>query len=203
MRDYYQILGVPKDAGADEIKRAYRRLARRYHPDISGDERPGAFLEVAEAYDVLRDPATRLRYDRVRRGSPSGRVGHATWFDDEIAIDFPSIGSVLDRIQGAFFGPEPDSSLLSAEILLSAHEAFTGITVPLEVPLRCTCPGCGGRGEIWTEWCPACHGSGEALVSHPVNLALPAGVRHGTRFRFSISPPHAPATRIEVRIEIR
>jgi DnaJ-class molecular chaperone len=201
MRDYYQILGVPKDAGADEIKRAYRRLARRYHPDISGDERPHAFLEVAEAYDVLRDPAARRRYDLIR--PEPGRPGRASWFDDEIAIDFPSMGSVLDRIQGAFFGPEPAGAPLSADILLSPQEAFAGLTVALDVPLRSTCRACGGRGEIWPEWCPACGGSGEALVSHPVHLGIPAGVRHGSRFRFSIAPPHAPATRVEVRIRIR
>ena len=57
MRDYYDVLGVSPGAGADEIKRAYRQLARRYHPDISGDERGAAFLEVSRAYHVLRDPA--------------------------------------------------------------------------------------------------------------------------------------------------
>ena len=63
MRDYYDVLGVSADAGAEEIKRAYRQLARRYHPDISGDDRGVAFLEVARAYDVLSDPSRRRSYD--------------------------------------------------------------------------------------------------------------------------------------------
>ncbi|HET9262558.1 MAG TPA: DnaJ domain-containing protein, partial [Vicinamibacterales bacterium] len=63
MRDYYEVLGVSPDAGADEIKRAYRRLARRYHPDISGDERGAAFLEVSRAYEILNNPDRRRSYD--------------------------------------------------------------------------------------------------------------------------------------------
>jgi curved DNA-binding protein CbpA len=78
MRDYYEILGVSPDAGADEIKRAYRQLARRYHPDISGDDRGAAFLEIARAYDVLRDPPRRnldRLVPRLRRGRRNS--GHA------------------------------------------------------------------------------------------------------------------------------
>ena len=63
MRDYYDVLGVSPDAGAAEIKRAYRQLARRYHPDISGEDRAGSFLEVSRAYEVLRDPERRRSYD--------------------------------------------------------------------------------------------------------------------------------------------
>jgi len=59
MRDYYDVLGVSPDAGAAEIKRAYRQLARRYHPDISGEDRASTFLEVSRAYQVLRDPERR------------------------------------------------------------------------------------------------------------------------------------------------
>jgi molecular chaperone DnaJ len=67
MRDYYEVLGVAADAGADEIKRAYRQLARRYHPDISGDDRGAAFLEVSRAYEILNDPRRRqgIRQDAV------------------------------------------------------------------------------------------------------------------------------------------
>ena len=76
MRDYYDVLGVSPDAGADEIKRAYRQLARRYHPDISGDERGAAFLEVSRAYEVLSDPDRRRSYDARLTSSVAGR-GHA------------------------------------------------------------------------------------------------------------------------------
>src|SRR5687767_13248495 len=99
MRDYYDVLGVSQDAGADEIKRAYRQLARRYHPDISGEERGGAFIELARAYDVLRDPERRRRYNRSlgQGGQPHATELNREWFADEVAIDFPSVASVLDR----------------------------------------------------------------------------------------------------------
>ena len=73
MRDYYDVLGVSPDAGADEIKRAYRQLARRYHPDISGDERGTAFLEAAHAYEILNDPGGASATTRGAAGSPATR----------------------------------------------------------------------------------------------------------------------------------
>ena len=197
MRDYYDVLGVAPDAGAEEIKRAYRQLARRYHPDISGDERGAAFKELARAYDVLRDPSRRHDYDaRVCGGDAQ------SWFSDEIAIDFPSVSSVLDSMRDAFFTAEP-AITLSAEMTLTPREAFSGVTLPFDVPLRRTCPRCGGRGEVWTEWCATCAGLGEVAAAHAVNVRVPAGVRHGDTFRFSLTPPGAPSTIIEVRIAIR
>ena len=203
MRDYYDVLGVSPDAGADEIKRAYRQLARRYHPDISGDDRGVAFLEVSRAYEVLQDPERRRRYDaRLRRRPGAAAAGRADWLADEVAIDFPSVSSVLDRMRHAFFGAVPVVSL-SAEIVLSPEEAFWGTTVPLGVPLRRTCPRCGGRGETWQEWCHSCAGGGEVSAPHEMHLRVPAGVREGERFRFSVTPAGAPHTTVEIRIRIR
>ena len=71
MRDYYDVLGVSPGAGAEEIKRAYRQLARRYHPDISGDDRAVAFLEASRAYEVLADPTRRRSYDAKRTKTPA------------------------------------------------------------------------------------------------------------------------------------
>jgi DnaJ-class molecular chaperone len=201
MRDYYDVLGVSREAGADEIKRAYRQLARRYHPDISGDDRGAAFLEVARAYDVLRDPARRRTYDATQpQMLPPGAGGD--WLADEVAIDFPSVSAVLDRMRHAFFGDARVASL-SAEIVLTPREAFFGTTVPLDVPLRRTCPCCGGRGEVWAEWCAMCRGVGEVAGPQAMSIRVPPGVREGARFRFSVMPPGAPATVIELRISIR
>src|SRR5262245_55063014 len=133
MRDYYQVLGVSQDAGADEIKRAYRQLARRYHPDISGDDRSALFIEASRAYEVLRDPFQRRSYD----------ASLSRHFADEVAIDFPSVSSVLDSMRHAFFGGEPAVPLF-ADIVLTPEEAFWGTMVPLQVPMRRTCPYCGG-----------------------------------------------------------
>lgn len=197
MRDYYDVLGVSPGAGAEEIKRAYRQLARRYHPDISGDDRGTAFLEVSRAYEVLRDPERRRSYD-------AGLMtrGRADWLADEVAIDFPSVASVLDRMRDSFFAGARGVSL-SAEVVLTPQEAFWGTLVPFDVPLRRTCPCCGGRGEVWNEWCAACGGVGEVPVVHEMRLRVPAGVREGTRFRFSVAPSGAPQTSVEVRITIR
>lgn len=200
MRDYYEVLGVSPDAGADEIKRAYRQLARRYHPDISGDDRAAAFVEVSRAYEVLGHAERRRSYDSGRTASP--QPGRAEWLMDEVAIDFPSVSSVLDRMRHAFFGQLPISSV-SAEILLTPKEAFYGTHVPLDVPLRRTCPLCGGRGEIWGEWCAPCAGGGEIAAAHELRVRIPSGVRDGARFRFSVMPPGAPITIVDVRVSIR
>jgi DnaJ-class molecular chaperone len=204
MRDYYDVLGVSPDAGADEIKRAYRQLARRYHPDISGEERASAFLELARAYDVLGDPVKRRQYDASLTHSSFNRPGDLgrEWFADEIAVDFPSVATVLDRMRDAFFGFQ-QAVTLSAQMDLTPQEAFHGVTVPLDVPLRRTCARCGGRGEVWTEWCRTCGGLGEVSAAHSLRVRVPPRVREGTRFRFSITPPGAPATVVEIRISIR
>jgi molecular chaperone DnaJ len=199
MRDYYDVLGVSPDAGADEIKRAYRQLARRYHPDISGDDRGGAFHELARAYDVLRDPGRRRQYDASLVPSGAPRM---EWLSDEIAIDFPSVNSLLDRMRHSFFGEAP-AATLAAEIVLTPREAFFGTTVPLEVPLRRTCGRCGGRGEVWTEWCLACRGLGEVPAPQELHVRVPARVREGAAFRFSVTPPGAPPTVVHVRVTIR
>lgn len=198
MRDYYDVLGVAPDAGADEIKRAYRQLARRYHPDISGDDRSTAFLELSRAYEVLADPQRRRSYDAAVR-PPSAAVN---WLSDEIAIDFPSVSSVLDGMRQSFFGEMPHARL-SAEIELTPEEAFWGAQVPFLVPLRGTCTKCGGRGELWEEWCGVCGGTGEVLADHPLRLRIPAGVRPGARFRFSVMPAGTLPTLIEVRVSVR
>ncbi len=123
------------------------------------------------------------------------------WCADEVAIDFPAIPAAVDRIRAGFVDDQP-SPPLSAEIRLSAREAFDGVTVPLDVPVRSACPLCGGRGESWMEWCRACGGTGESLFHHRVKLAVPARVVDGARFRFKVTSPLALPTRVEVRVAI-
>jgi DnaJ-class molecular chaperone len=200
MRDYYDVLGVAPDAGADEIKRAYRQLARRYHPDISGDDRAAVFLEVSRAYEVLRDPHRRRSYDaRLHRRASEP----AEWLADEIAIDFPSMDRLVERARDAFLGERDQTETLEAEVSLSSGEAFRGAVVPVDVPLRGMCRSCGGRGETWAEPCLPCCGTGHALVRHPVKVLVPPGVTNGARFRFRVSTPHTAAVRVEVRVAIR
>jgi len=124
-------------------------------------------------------------------------------FADEIAIDFPSVGRVVERIREAFLGEDVDGDVLRAEVSLSQREAQDGLVVSLQIPLRVTCPHCGGRGETWTEPCDLCRGSGQSTVEHPLRLTLPPRVANGARFRFRLKSPDATSVRIEVRVGIR
>jgi DnaJ-class molecular chaperone len=123
------------------------------------------------------------------------------WDADEVAIDFPSIPPPVDRLRSTFAGEETRAPL-QAELRLSLREAFDGVTVPLDVPVRSACPLCGGRGESWMEWCRGCGGTGESLFHHRVRLALPAGVTDGARFRFRLTSPLALPTRVEVLVAV-
>lgn len=125
-------------------------------------------------------------------------------FRDEIAIDFPSVGVLVDRVRDAFLGDEARDAMatVTQNVVLSNGEARRGTIVPLELPIRGTCRCCGGRGEVWTEPCSSCRGSGDWLVRHPVRVAVPAGVSNGSRFRFSVSAPHAAPLRVELRVAV-
>jgi hypothetical protein len=124
-------------------------------------------------------------------------------FADEIAIDFPSVGNVVDRMRDRFLGEADGADTLSAEVCLSAWEASRGRVVPLDIPLRTTCARCGGRGETWTERCADCAGTGESVFRRSVRLSLPAGVADGARFRFRLTSPDTSSVRVEVRVAIR
>lgn len=125
------------------------------------------------------------------------------WFDDEVGIDFPSVHAAVERMRASFVATSSDDDRrrqLSAELILSPREAFDGVTVPLDVPVRRICLACGGRGETWPDPCGSCHGSGEAVGRHPVRLVVPPRVQDGDRFALSVSAPHAAPTRVEVRV---
>lgn len=208
MRTYYQILGLPEDAGPDDIKHAYRCLVRRFHPDISGSDTTVPLRQVIQAYETLSDEQKRRSYDHglalSRRPPVAAAVHEPRWFSDEIAIDFPSVADVVDRIRDAFLASdEAADAPLSAEILLSRFEAFNGVTVPLDVPVHSTCPLCGGRGESWMEACRACGGAGAWRLPHRIRLSVPAGVSDGARFRFTIRTAHTAPTEVEVRVAVR
>ena len=132
---------------------------------------------------------------------PASRVAQEC-FADEIAIDFPSVDHVVERLRDRFLGEPPRVAMLSTEVLLSKRDATFGTVVTLDVPVRRTCPLCGGRGEVWTDPCDVCAGSGERVDHRPLRVSVPAGVADGARFRFRISSPGAPSVRVEVRVAI-
>jgi DnaJ-class molecular chaperone len=124
-------------------------------------------------------------------------------FADEIAIDFPSVGRVVERMRDAFLGERVDADVLRAEVSLSQREAFAGLVVSVKIPVRITCPNCGGRGETWTEPCDLCRGTGESLFHQSVRVSVPPRVADGACFRFRLKSPDAASVRVEVRVAIR
>ena len=138
---------------------------------------------------VAVNSSDEVRYDR-------------RWYGDDAAVDFPSAASAVERIKAAFLShdrPRP----LAASLSLSPTEMRSGVTVPLDVPLRYTCRQCGGRGESWAEACEPCDGSGVQFSVERFRVRVPAGVVDGTSFRFSLTPRHHPTTRVELRIRVR
>ncbi len=134
-------------------------------------------------------------------GADAGPSAHVDCFADEVVIDFPSVAPVVEKMRHAFVERDRDA-LLCARICLSSQQAFDGITVPLDVPVRATCRSCGGRGETWSERCAGCEGTGTEVRRHHVQVTIPAGVADGTRFRFSVAARHDPPTRIELHVAV-
>jgi hypothetical protein len=124
-------------------------------------------------------------------------------FADEIAIDFPSVGRVVERIRERFLGECEDDAVVCAEVSLSKFEAWKGRVVPIELPVRATCERCGGRGETWTERCVECCGTGESLLNQSIQIAVPPRVPDGAKLRFRLTSRDASSVRVEVRVAIR
>ena len=122
-------------------------------------------------------------------------------FADEVVVDFPSVAPAVDRVRSAFLGCER-AEAHHATIQLSGREALDGVTRPLAVPVRCTCTGCGGRGESWTERCLRCSGTGIELLEHQLQVTLPPGVSDGACFHFTVTPRHHPSTPIELHVHV-
>lgn len=196
-KDFYRVLGVPKDADAATIKKAYRKLARTKHPDHNpGDAKAEAeFKEVGEAYAVLSDPAQREQYDQLRamtggaRFQAGGRGGGAAGFEDMFGNMFSQGGSARTRSTGGFEdilggmfgaggfqrGPQPGADL-SASVTLPFREVTEGATVSLSVDGR------------------------------TVNARIPAGVRDGQKIRLRgkgrPGEPGAPAGDLVVTVKV-
>jgi molecular chaperone DnaJ len=200
---HYDVLGVSRSATPAEIRRAYRRLARGCHPDAVPGADPAAFRSVCEAYALLSDETQRRSYDRQLEAPPAPMRPERASFGDEIAIDFPSVSALVDRVWHAFADQSERPRPLFAEIELTSTEARDGIRVPLAVPLRAICPRCGGRGEIWLEVCGRCAGLGECTVRHQVTVSLPPGMTGGERLAFTLRSARVPVTPVELRIAVR
>ncbi len=168
--DYYEILGVARDAEVDAIKAAYRKAALRYHPDRNPGDKPSEerFKAAAEAYAVLSDPEKRARYDRFGaeafRGGPGGAGFDPTNFVDfaDILGDFFGFGA-----GGNVRGRRRQGEDLRADVRLTFEKAAFGAEVSIPVSRQETCEACagkGGRGGGGAVTCGACHGQGQIHV---------------------------------------
>jgi molecular chaperone DnaJ len=165
--DYYGILGLPRNATDEQVKKAFRKLAMEYHPDRNGTAGAGdRFKEINEAYEVLSDPQKRAYYDRY--GSKSGNGGENMGGGFE-TFEFGGLGDIFE----AFFGgaastaqkrsPRKGSDIVT-KITLSFEECYSGITREIEatrIELCSVCKGIGSRPGTNPDKCPECNGSGQ------------------------------------------
>jgi molecular chaperone DnaJ len=172
-RDYYEVLGVPSDADIRTIKNAFRKLARRYHPDTSTEpDAEQRFKEIAEAYGVLSDPAKRASYDAQGTPGLAGATAEDLW----AGIDFTDIfgpgaavfGSLFERL----FGPPAADPLRGADLrmdlLISLDDVLTGGQEAVMIRHRDSCPQCAGSGSrpgIASRRCPGCGGTGQLAAN--------------------------------------
>jgi molecular chaperone DnaJ len=217
-RDYYELLGIPRDADDGQLKKAFRRLARELHPDVS--DAPDAeerFREVAEAYEVLSNPETRQLYDRY------GHAGLRSGGFTPGQFDFGTLSDLFS----AFFGDDifgvgtrgarARGGDIAADVEITLQEAAQGVTreVPFQVAITCgacagsgiepgtqpdTCPTCGGAGRLQqisrsvfgefvrTQTCPSCSGQG-VVVRHPCGTCDGSGRVVDQRTRDVQIPP--------------
>ncbi len=205
-KDYYNILGVKRDASEPEIKRAYRRLARKHHPDVNpGDKSAEArFKEINAAYEVLSDKEKRRKYDRF---------GDQWQYADQFAKAGGQRSTVWDFSQGGaqrFHFEEGDLGSLFGDLFQSARtgtssrrvqsrrgrdieypvevtleEAYHGTNRILSLKAEQACPSCSGTGRIQNILCSACRGSGVVTGLKRLEVKIPPGVKDGSRVRIA------------------
>ena len=187
-RDYYEVLGVSKTATDDEIKKAYRKIAIKYHPDRNpgNKEAEEKFKEAAEAYDVLHDQQKRQQYDQFGFNAPGGGFGDGGGFSSMDDI-FSMFGDIFGGHGGGSFGgfggfgggggarrkPQYRGADLRMKVSLTLQEVLTGTTKKFKVKKDVACQHCHGTGAeagSGSETCPTCHGSG--VVSRTVRTML-------------------------------
>ncbi|NDI33751.1 molecular chaperone DnaJ [Chengkuizengella sediminis] len=167
-RDYYEVLGLGKDVSGDEIKKAYRKLARQYHPDVNkSSDAEEKFKEVKEAYDVLSDDQKRATYDQFGHVDPNQGMGGAG------GADFGGFGDIFDMFFGGGGGQRrnPNAPQRGADLqytmTIEFKEAVFGKETEIKIPRTETCDRCSGSGAkpgTKKETCSTCNGSGQQEV---------------------------------------
>lgn len=212
-KDYYEVLGISRSASENEIKTAYRKLARKFHPDLNPGDKAAEdrFKELQEAYDVLADAENRKLYDQygenwraVKQGRgapPPGWGGYQTTQEPQAGgvnfsdFDFASFGGeggfdIFEEMLGhAGRGRARRSNRgqdVEAELELSLEEAHRGVRRTLQMQLADICQTCKGAGVLeGNKTCQTCGGSGRILKPKTVEVNIPAGVREGSMVRLA------------------
>lgn len=211
-KDYYDILGVPKTASEKEIKSAYRKLARKWHPDANPDNPKQAeekFKELQEANAVLSDPEKRRKYDalgsdwesaarqaeeqqryRTQRGPTAADFGdlgdlfgHRGTSGDGFSDFFDAFFSNVGRRTTSSARSPHRGRDLDGAIEVTLRDAYVGEGKSISIELEDRCPVCGGTGLKQQQICPNCHGTGTVLTSKTLEVTIPKGVRDGQRIR--------------------
>jgi DnaJ-class molecular chaperone len=176
-KDFYGILGVPRDAPVERIKRAYRRLARRWHPDVTGGCAE-QFRTLTTAYETLADAEARARYDRTLRHDCGTAVPQAVAYGTHSWAASPAA---------------------TGQILLTPAEAASGGMLPLDVAVTVRCTDCAGSGGAFRD-CRGCDGEGRRLRRVRVSLRVPPRVRDGEVFQLRLDPPSPVSVLLTVHV---
>ena len=186
-RDYYEVLGVERGATDNEIKRAYRKLAKKYHPDMNqnSDEAEHMFKEATEAYEILSDSQKRQQYDQFGHAAFSQGGGGAGGFGG----GFGDMGDMFGDIFGDFFGgggsrrranaPQKGANI-QAGVTLEFEEAVFGVEKEIQVTVSESCETCSGSGAkpgTSKETCPTCNGQGQVRYNQQTLFGTVQSVR--------------------------
>lgn len=199
MDDYYVVLGISKGASLAKIKKAYRMVVKKYHPDTTqGPEDRKKFLEIREAYETLSDEEKRRQYDAEleRRGStlrvrkvPEIVNARKSRLEEVEGLFRSSVDEFFEGFLPGFFDPGKkglEGKDLYYEAILTPQEAVEGGLCPITVPVLEPCPRCGTSG-LWDGFfCPLCNGYGRVRAERTFKLRIPPNVTHGTKVKLSL-----------------
>jgi len=206
-KDYYHILGISRSATDKEIKSSYRKLARKYHPDVNPGDKTAEehFKEVSEAYDVLSDPEKRKKYDQFGHLGDAWRHVGEGGFDPGAGSRFGNFNPEdlgmnvdLNDLLGGLFGGGRAAGAdrfrrqkmaakgddLQRDVEITLEEAYHGTERSLTMGAHAQCPTCHGSGTAGNNrMCPTCHGMGVVEQSRTLTVKIPKGVKEGARVR--------------------